>query len=245
MRTTAVPKGDYYVLNGEKQFITNGPTGQVFLVYAKTDPKKRDVSAFVVESSWKGFSVGRKESKMGMRSSPTSCLVFEDVEVPAENLLGDEGCALLHMMRNLEIERLSLAAQSLGIARRCCEVMNKYAIAERSAFGKKLIEFGQIQRLIAESYAQTEAARAFVYTVAQRVDPDVRESLAAASAKLIATTTGEQVARNAIQVLGGYGYTRAYPVERLMRDAILLSIGGGTNEAMQKNIARDLMRSYL
>jgi isovaleryl-CoA dehydrogenase len=99
--------------------------------------------------------------------------------------------------------------------------------------------------LIAESYAQTEAARAFVYTVAQRVDPDVRESLAAASAKLIATTTGEQVARNAIQVLGGYGYTRAYPVERLMRDAILLSIGGGTNEAMQKNIARDLMRSYL
>jgi len=122
--------------------------------------------------------------------------------------------------------------------------MNKYAIAERSAFGKKLIDFGQIQRFVAESYAQTEAARALVYTVAQRVDPEVRGSLAAASAKLIATTTGETVARNAMQVLGGYGYTKAFPVERLMRDAILLSIGGGTNEAMQKNIARDLKRMY-
>ncbi|MCU0693283.1 MAG: acyl-CoA dehydrogenase family protein [Polyangiaceae bacterium] len=244
MRTKAVRKGDRYVLNGDKQFITNGPNGQIFLVYAKTGESKRDISSFVVESSFKGFSVGKKESKMGMRASPTSCLVFEDMEVPVENRLGEQGGALVHMMRNLEIERLTLASQSIGIALRCCEVMSRYAIQERAAFGKKLIEFGQIQRMIAESHAQTMAARALVYTVAQAVDPERRESLGAASAKLMATGIGETVARNAIQVLGGYGYTRDYPVERLMRDAILLSIGGGTSEAMQKNIASDLTRLY-
>lgn len=242
MRTRAERKGDRYILNGTKQFITNGPVGRVFLVYAKTGSGRSDVSAFVVESSFKGFSVGKTEKKMGMRASPTSCLVFEDLEVPADNLLGIENGALVNMMRNLEIERLTLASQSLGIALRCCEVMNQYAVHERKAFGQPLVEFGQVQRLLAESYAQTMAARALVYTVGHRVRFDRRESLAAASAKLVATTTAETVARNAVQVLGGYGYCRAYPVERLLRDAVLLSIGGGTNEAMQKNIARDLMR---
>jgi isovaleryl-CoA dehydrogenase len=244
MATTAVKRGDRYVFNGTKQFITNAQYGQVFLVYAKTGPTRRDLSAFIVESSFKGFSVGKKESKMGMRASPTSCLVFEDMEVPSDNLLGKEGDAMGHMMRNLEIERLGLAAQSVGIALRCCEVMSRYAISERKAFGKPLIEFGQIQRLVAESHANTMAARALVYTVAQAINPGRRESLGAASAKLIATGVAETVARNAIQVLGGYGYTRDYPVERLLRDAILLSIGGGTNEAMQKNIAGDLTRMY-
>lgn len=244
MRTTAVRKGDRYILNGTKQFITNGPYGQVFLVYAKTGPGRRDLSSFVVESAFKGFSVGKKESKMGMRASPTSCLVFEDMEVPEENRLGSEGGALVHMMRNLEIERLTLAAESIGIALRCIDVMSRYAVSERKAFGEKLIEFGQIQRMVAESYAHTMAARALVYNVALDVGPESRQSLGAASAKLVSTGLGETVARNAIQVLGGYGYTRDYPVERLMRDAILLSIGGGTNEAMQKNIARDLMRVY-
>jgi len=148
------------------------------------------------------------------------------------------------MMRNLEIERLTLAAQSVGIALRCCEVMSRYAVRERKAFGKALIEFGQIQRLVAESHASTLAARALVYTVARALDPSRRESLGAASAKLVATGVGETVARNAIQVLGGYGYLRDYPVERMLRDAILLSIGGGTSEAMQKNIASDLSRLY-
>jgi isovaleryl-CoA dehydrogenase len=244
MRTTARKVGDRYVLNGTKQFITNGPYGQVFLVYARTGQGRRDITSFVVESSFKGFSVGKKESKMGMRASPTSCLVFEDLEVPEENRLGAEGGALVHMMRNLEIERLTLAAQSVGIALRCCEEMSRYAIQQRKAFGKKLIEFGQIQRLVAESHASTMAARALVYMVARAVSPSRRESLGAASAKLIATGTGETVARNAIQVLGGYGYLRDYPVERMLRDAILLSIGGGTNEAMQKNIAADLEDFY-
>ncbi|MBI5482057.1 MAG: acyl-CoA dehydrogenase family protein [Deltaproteobacteria bacterium] len=244
MRTVAERRGDRFVLNGTKQFITNGPYGQLFLVYAKTDPKKRDISAFLVESKFKGFSVGKKESKLGMRSSPTSCLVFEDLEVPAENLIGDEGRATVHMMRNLEIERITLSAQSLGISQRCVEEMSRYAVALRKSFGRPLIEHGQMQRLVAESYAETEAARAFVYHVAHQIDPKERRSLGAASAKLFAPTVGEKVSRNAIQVLGGYGYCREYPVERMLRDAILLSIGGGTNEAMQKNIARDLQREY-
>lgn len=244
MRTTAERRGDRYVLNGSKQFITNGPCGDVFLVYARTNVGRRDISVFVVESSSKGFSVGKKESKMGMRASPTSSLTFDDVEIPLENRLGAEGGALEHMMRNLEIERLALAAQSLGIALRCCDVMTRYAVAERKAFGRPIIDFGQVQRLVADSHAQTQAARALVYSVARSIHPSRRESLGAAAAKLVATVTGEQVARNAIQVLGGYGYIRENHVERLLRDAILLSIGGGTNEAMQKNMSSDLRDLY-
>jgi isovaleryl-CoA dehydrogenase len=244
MKTVAVRKGDRYLLNGTKQFITNGPPGDLFLVYAKMDRASRAVTAFLVERSHQGFSVGKKEKKMGMRSSPTSQLVLEDCEVPAENLLGAENGALIHMMRNLEIERVTLAAQSVGIALRCVEEMSRYAILERKAFGEPLIRFGQIQKMVADAYAETQAARALVYLAAANIDAERRESLAAASAKLVATTTAERVARSAIQVLGGYGYTRDYPVERLLRDAILLSIGGGTVEAMQKNIAADLCKQY-
>ncbi|MCB9557554.1 MAG: acyl-CoA dehydrogenase family protein [Deltaproteobacteria bacterium] len=240
MKTTAEKRGDRYILNGAKQFCTNGSCGDFFLVYARTRPERRAVSAFVVDRDSPGFSVGKKEKKMGMRASPTSQLIFEDCEVPAENLLGAEDGALVHMMRNLEIERVTLAAQSVGIALRCIEEMSRYAMTERKAFGEPLSAFGQIQRMIAESFAYTEAARALVYQTARMIDPEHRNSLAAASAKLVATPVGERVARDAIQVLGGYGYTRDYPVERLLRDAILLSIGGGTNEAMQKNIVADL-----
>ncbi len=242
MRTVAVRKGDRYLLTGTKQFITNGPCGDVFLVYAKLDPRARTVTAFIVERGFRGFSVGRKEKKLGMRSSPTSQLVFEECEVPAENLIGEENAALVHMMRNLEIERVTLAAQSLGIALRCVDEMTRYAVLERKAFGHPLVHFGQVQRLVADAYAETQAARTLVYHAASCIHPERRSSLAAASAKLVATTTAERVARSALQVLGGYGYTREYPVERLLRDAILLSIGGGTVEAMQKNIAADLAR---
>jgi isovaleryl-CoA dehydrogenase len=242
MKTTAEKRGDRYILNGTKQFITNGIPGDVFLVYAKLDPREKAITAFLVESSSKGFSAANKERKMGMRASPTTQLVFEDCEVPVENLLGEENRALVHMMRNLEIERVALAAQSAGIALRCVEVMSQYAINERKAFGQPLVSFGQIQQMVADSYAETLAARALVYLAASRIDPDKRQSLDAASAKLVATVTAERVARRAIQVLGGYGYTRDYPVERLLRDAILLSIGGGTVEAMQKNIAADLAK---
>lgn len=244
MSTMAVKKGNKYILNGSKQFITNGTDGKVFIVYCKLSKESRRTTSFLVESSYKGFKVGNKEEKMGMRSSPTSQLIFEDVEVPEENLLGEENGAISHMMRNLEIERVTLAAQSLGIAKRCIDIMCEYSIKHREAFQKKLIEFGQIQRLIAESYSDYSAARALVYQVASGINPDNRNSLGAASAKLFATQMGERVSRNAIQVLGGYGYCREYPVERLHRDSILLSIGGGTNEAMQKNIASDLKAMY-
>lgn len=241
MTTFAEKKGDRYILNGVKQWITNGNCGSYFIVYARTDKNHRSaISSFVVEKNFKGFSVGKKEVKLGMKQSPTCQLIFEDVEVPAENLIGQESGALTHMMRNLEIERLTLAAMSLGIARRALDEMVRYAALERSAFGKKLTEFGQIQQLIAESYARYRASRALVYETALRVNPHSRESLSAAAAKLSATQMAEYVARTAIQVFGGYGYTREYPVEKLLRDAILLSIGGGTNEAMQKNIMKDL-----
>lgn len=245
MSTVAKKVGNKYILNGTKQYITNGSTSSVFVVYAKLDSiNNRKTTAFIVESSYKGFSVGKKEEKMGMRGSPTTQLIFEDCEVPESNLLGVEDGALTHMMRNLEIERVTLAAQSLGIARRCIDIMCDYSMRYREAFGKKLSEFGQIQRMIAESYADLAAARALVYQVASEIHPDNRSSLGAASAKLVATQMGERVSRNAIQVLGGYGYCREYPVERLHRDSILLSIGGGTNEAMQKNIVSDLRRMY-
>jgi len=245
MKTTAVKKGDKYILNGTKQWITNAQVADVFLVYAKTDssdPKK--ISSFVIEKNFKGFSVGKKESKMGMRQSPTSELSFDDCEVPVENLVGNENEALIHMMRNLEIERLTLAAQSIGIARRALDEMIDYSVNVREAFGKKLSQFGQIQQLIAESFARYSASRALVYETAMNVSATNRESLKAAAAKLSATQMAEYVSRTAIQVLGGYGYTRDYPVERLLRDAILLSIGGGTNEAMQKNIMKDLAMMY-
>ena len=245
MSTIAVKKGDKYILNGTKQYITNGSIGDIFLVYAKLNNKdNRKISAFIIEKNYKGFSVGKKEEKMGMRSSPTSQLIFEDMEVPIENLIGKENEATIHMMRNLEIERVTLAAQSIGIAKRCIDIMCDYTIRHREAFTKKLIEFGQIQRMVAESYVDCNQARALVYNVASIVNPEIRNSLGAASAKLAATRMAETVSRNAIQVLGGYGYCREYPVERLHRDSILLSIGGGTNEAMQKNIISDLKRLY-
>lgn len=243
MKCVARKDGNGWVINGAKQFITNAGPGQIFLVYARTGPEKRDISAFLVEAGTPGFTVGRKESKLGMRSSPTCELSFEDVVVPAENLVGAENQGLLGMMRNLEAERIGLAAQSVGIALRCLDEMVPYA-TDRRSFGKPLIEHGQMQRLIAESFAQTQAARTLVYLAASQAGSGQRNRLLADAAKLVSATVGEQVARAAIQVLGGYGYCREYPVERLLRDAILLAIGGGTNEMMQKNICAELKRVY-
>ncbi|MBM4319910.1 MAG: isovaleryl-CoA dehydrogenase [Deltaproteobacteria bacterium] len=244
MKCTARRDGDGgYVLDGAKQFITNAGPGRLFLTYARTGEGRRDISALLVESDYPGFSVGRKESKLGMRSSPTCELAFEEVRVPLANLLGEENQGLFGMMRNLEAERIGLAAQSVGIALRCVDEMVPYAL-ERRSFGKPLIEHGQMQRLIAESYAHTMAARTLLYQAAAHVGSGQRNRLLADAAKLTAARVGEEVARNAIQVLGGYGYCREYPVERLLRDAILLAIGGGTNEMMQKNICNELKRVY-
>jgi isovaleryl-CoA dehydrogenase len=243
MKTTARKQGDHYILNGTKQFITNGPYGDYFLVYGKLDGAEKEVTAFIVDKNFPGFSVGPKEQKMGMKASPTSQLIFEDMQVPTANLIGEEHKATLPMMRNLEMERITLAAQSLGIAARSLEVMISYAM-ERTSFGKPIMSHGQVENLITHAYAQYRAARALVYEVAGQIAPQRRNSLGAASAKYTATTMAEEVARAGIQVLGGYGYTREYELERLYRDAVLLSIGGGTNEAMKKNIASDFKKIY-
>jgi isovaleryl-CoA dehydrogenase len=241
MFTTAVRSGSEYILNGRKTFITNGPEGFVFLVYAKVDGR---ITSFVVDRDCPGFSTSAKIPKMGMRGSTMSELIFDDCRIPAANLLGDEGTGITHMMRNLEIERLTLAAMSVGIADRCMEIMVRYA-DERQAFKNALNQFGQIQRFIGESYAATEAARALTYNVAGLVGPGKRNRLGTDAAKLFAAPVGKQVADNAMQVLGGYGYCQEYKVERLLRDAKLLEIGGGTLESHQKNITKDLTRAWL
>ena len=246
MRSTAVRQGDHYVINGRKMFITNGAIddqtlGDVFLVYAKTEGK---VSTFLVEKGFPGFALGQRlHDKLGMRASMTAELVFDNCIVPAVNLVGNEGESMKHMMRNLEMERLTLAAMSLGIAMRSLEVMVRYA-NERKAFGSPLREFGQIQAHLADSYAEFKAARSFVYDVARRLDPSTFGNRADAdAAKLFTARIAKAIADRAIQVLGGYGYIGEYVVERLWRDAKLLEIGGGTNEAHQKNITKDLSRT--
>jgi isovaleryl-CoA dehydrogenase len=241
MQTTAVRDGDSYVLNGRKTFITNGNDAQIYLVYAKIDGR---VSLFLVERTDPGFSVSAKIQKMGMRASPLCELIMEVCRVSAANLVGEEGGGVTHMMRNLEIERLALAAMSLGIADRCLDEMVRYA-TERKAFGNHLFDFGQIQRFIGESYAMTEAARALVYIQSLDVRHDSRNRLGSDAAKLFAAPVGKQVADNAMQVLGGYGYCTEYKVERFLRDAKLLEIGGGTLESHQKNITKDLIRRVI
>ncbi len=249
MQTSAVRRGDHYVLNGAKMWITNGAIsdtelGDVFLVYAQTGGQgTRALSLFVVEKGMAGFALGQKiKDKLGMRASTTAELLFQDCAVPLRNLIGREGDAVGHMMRNLEIERLTLAAMSLGIARRCLEVMNGYA-AERKAFGQPINEFGQVQRHIADAYAGFMAGRSYVYQVASAMDlARSGNRMDSDGVKLFCATMAKRVADSAIQVLGGYGYVGEYRVERLWRDAKLLEIGGGTIEAHQKNIARDLAR---
>jgi len=238
MKTTARKEGSTYILDGTKTFITNAPESTVFVVYAKVDGK---ITTFLIERDFEGFAVGEKIPKMGMRASTMSELIMEGCKVPAENLLGKEGGGITNMMRNLEIERLGLSAMSLGIADRCVEVMTRYAL-ERHSFGQPIADFGQIQRHIGEAYAKTEAMRGLIYGVAATVSPTRRNRLGTDAAKLFCSTAAKEVADSAIQTLGGYGYCTEYRVEQFWRDAKLLEIGGGTVEAHQKNITRDLTR---
>jgi isovaleryl-CoA dehydrogenase len=249
MKTTARREGDHYVIDGAKMWITNGAVsdtelGDIFLVYAKTGDKgPKSLSLFLVEKGFAGFRLGQKiKDKLGMRASTTAELVFDGCVVPVANRIGNEGDAVIHMMRNLELERLTLAAMSLGIARRSIEVMNRYA-SERKAFGQPIRDFGQIQRHIADSYAAWRAGRAYVYEVAGRIDLGrAGNRIDSDGVKLYCSIMAKEVADRAIQTLGGYGYVGEYQVERLWRDAKLLEIGGGTIEAHQKNMARDLSR---
>lgn len=240
MRTTARPEKNGFVLKGHKALITNAVDADVLIVYAKVEGQ---VTTFVLERGMPGLSTGNKTHKMGMRASTLGEIIMEDVFVPTENVLGTVGGGVKNMMRNLEIERLTLAAMSLGIADRCMEIMVRYA-TERTTFGKPITEHGQIQRYIGDSYAKTEAARALVYSVARNVGPDKRNRIGTDAAKLFAAPVGKEVADNAMQVLGGWGYCNEYKVERFLRDAKLLEIGGGTLESHQKNLTKDLSRKY-
>ena len=253
LSTTAVEQDDgTWLLNGRKMWITNGcldeagTPADVVWVYAKTgtDDKGRvQMSTFLVEAGMVGYSVGQKiMDKTGMRASNTAELVFEDCIVPAANIVGAPGESLLHMMGNLEVERLTLAAMALGISRRSLEDMNRYA-TERSAFKSQIRDFGQMQRYIGESWAKYRAMRAYIYDTAfhmtlgkpgHRLDSD--------GVKLFAATAAKQIADAAMQVMGGYGYVGEYNVERLWRDSKLLEIGGGTIESHHKNITRDLSK---
>jgi len=247
LKTKAEKKGDNYVISGRKMWITNGTIGNgetcdAVLVYAKTGPK--EISLFIVEKGMPGFSVGTQiHGKLGMRASPTAELVFDNVVVPKANLVGHEGDAIKHMMRNLEIERLGLAAMSLGIAKRSLEIMINYS-NERKCFGHSISHFGQIQTHIATSFSEYMAAKAYVYHTASELNLDNESStrLNSDGVKLVAGRTGKDIADRAIQCLGGNGYVAEYEVERLWRDAKLLEIGGGTNEAHQKNITKDISK---
>jgi len=246
MRTRARRDGDAYVIDGIKMFITNGgidekTLGDAFVVYAATG--EGSISSFVVERGMDGFRLGQKcKDKLGMRASYTTELIFDSVRVPVANRLGDEGAGKLAMMRNLEIERLTLAAMSVGITKRCVEVMVAYA-NERKTFGVPIRQHGQIQRYLAESFAEYRAARTVVYETARHIDLEATgQRVGADAAKLFACQVAKRAADAAIQVLGGYGYMGEYVVERLWRDAKLLEIGGGTLEAHHKNLASDLCR---
>jgi isovaleryl-CoA dehydrogenase len=246
LRTTAKRDGGEWILDGTKTFITNGgideqTVGDVFLVYAATG--EREISTFLVEKGMAGFRLGQKwTDKLGMRASFTAELVFDGVRVPEANRVGELGDGTTQMMRNLEVERLSIAAMGIGIAERCLQVMVDYA-NQRKTFGRPIREYGQIQRYIAETFAEWKAARSFVYDTARRIRLGaVGQRVDADATKLFAAQMGKRAADAAIQVLGGYGYMGEYVVERLWRDAKLLEIGGGTLEAHHKNLSKDLCR---
>ena len=238
MKTTARRDGDRFILNGRKTFITNAPEADLFVIYAKVDDR---LTSFIVERAFPGFGTDAKIHKMGMRASTMCEVQLDDCVVPAQNVLGAVGSGVKNMMRNLEIERITLAAMSLGIADRCTEIMTRYA-AERQSFGKPIAEHGQIQRYLGESYAKTAAMRALIYDVARKTGPGTRNRLGTDAAKLFAATAAKEVADNAMQVLGGWGYCTEYKVERFLRDAKLMEIGGGTIESHQKNITKELVK---
>ncbi len=249
LRTRAQKKGDRYILNGSKIFITNGTIADTLLVYAKTDPSRgaKGISAFIVEKDFPGFSVSRKIKKCGMRGSPTAELVFEDCEVPAENLVGEENMGVRVMTKGLDIERIVLAGGSVGMAQQALDYSLQYAV-DREQFGQPIANFQMIQQKLADMYTRTEAARLMVYRAAEMAQnarsggKGTELTRLAAASVLLAAETATWVCDQAVQIHGGYGYCLEFPVQKLWRDAKLYEIGAGTSEVRRMIIGRELTR---
>ncbi len=243
LRSKAQLKGDKYILNGSKTFITHGTYADTYVVMARTDPEKGNhgISAFILEKGFPGFQAGKKENKMGMRASDTSELIFEDAEVPVENLLGKEGEGFTNALSILDGGRISIAAYCLGMAQGALDHAVKYA-KERQAFGRSISAFQAIQFKLADMATQVEAARLLVYQAASMRDAGKDVNKLSGMAKLYASETAVRVADEAVQIFGGYGYIKDYPVEKFYRDAKLGTIGEGTSEIQRIVIARQLLR---
>lgn len=244
IQTTAVLEGDEYVLNGTKQWITNGSEAEIYTVIACTNRAKgaRGFSAFIVEKGTPGFSFGKKENKMGIRASITSELVFEDCRIPKENLLSREGMGFIVAMKTLDRTRPGVAAQALGIAQGAFDEALKYS-GERIQFNKPISSFQAIQHMLADMAIQIEAARALVYQTCRLVDSGEKSiSKESAMSKVFASDTAMKVTIDAVQVMGGYGYMKEYPVEKMMRDAKITQIYEGTNQIQRNVIALELIK---
>ncbi|NRT72811.1 acyl-CoA dehydrogenase [Clostridium beijerinckii] len=242
-QTTAVLEGDHYVLNGSKIFITNGGVAETFIIFAMTDKSKgtKGVSGFIVEKSFPGFSIGKVENKMGIRASSTTELVMEDCIVPKENLLSVEGKGFGIAMKTLDGGRIGIAAQALGIAEGAFEEAVNY-MKERKQFGKPLSAFQGLQWYIAEMDVKIQAAKYLVYLAATKKQDGEPYSIDAARAKLFAANVAMEVTTKAVQIFGGYGYTKEYPLERMMRDAKICEIYEGTSEVQKMVIAGRILR---
>jgi alkylation response protein AidB-like acyl-CoA dehydrogenase len=244
-RTSAVKKGDRYVLNGNKTFITNGHYADVLVVIAVTDKSKgtHGLSAFIVEKGSKGFRAGKKENKLGLRASDTSELIFEDCEIPADNLLGVEGEGFIDAMRVLDGGRISIAALSLGIARGALDAALTY-VKERRQFGKAIAEFQGIQWKLADMATELDAARLLTQRAAVLKDAGRKVTRESAMAKLFASEVAVRICNEAVQLFGGYGFIKDYPVEKFYRDVKLCTIGEGTSEIQRMVIAREILKVH-
>ena len=244
IQTTARLEGNEYVLNGTKQWITNGGEAEIYTIIAMTDKSKgaRGASAFIVEKGTPGFSFGKKEKKMGIRASATRELIFDNCRIPKENILGKQGLGFIVAMRTLDNARAGVGAQGVGVAQGAFEEAVKFA-RQRIQFGHPIISFQAVQHMLADMATEIEAARALVYGVARYVDSGAKEiSKESAMAKLFATDMAMRVTTNAVQVMGGSGYMREYPVEKMMRDAKILQIYEGTNQIQRNIIGQALIR---
>jgi butyryl-CoA dehydrogenase len=241
-QTTAILQGDHYIINGSKIFITNGGAADTFVIFAMTDKSKgvKGISAFIIEKGYEGFSIGKKENKLGIRGSSTTELIFDQCIVPKENLVGAEGKGFGIAMKTLDGGRIGIAAQALGIAEGAYEEALKY-MKERKQFGKSLSAFQGLQWMIAELDVKLEATRHLVYKAAWNKDQGLPYSVEAARAKLFASETAMEVTTKVVQIFGGYGYTKDYPVERMMRDAKITEIYEGTSQVQKMVIAANAL----